>query len=283
MVVGIRRFLDAAGADPRLDGTAVQTVGAKGHDGFAFLDRQTTIVDRLTDAGGRPDRARPDRSSAEAGGTAPRAAAARWGCGPSPGPARRSPRRARCRPPGSGRRRQLVAVATGQLGQTEADLVGAVAARLALVSLLELLAARAPLATGLDPLLELRRLRGLGVAQRRHGVGDHGQQLVGQPRPRWRRCRRAGRAPRARPGGAGPGGRRWPAAGPGPGHPTPPTAASAARSAVHALGDEAARRWRRRGPGRDRCAHTRLAMVTRSVGDVLGEHHEDRARPAAPR
>lgn len=37
MVLGIRRFLDDAGSDPRLDGTAVQTVGAKGHDGFAFL------------------------------------------------------------------------------------------------------------------------------------------------------------------------------------------------------------------------------------------------------
>jgi predicted O-methyltransferase YrrM len=35
--VGVRRFLEAAAADPRLDGTAVQTVGTKGHDGFALL------------------------------------------------------------------------------------------------------------------------------------------------------------------------------------------------------------------------------------------------------
>jgi len=41
MATGIREFLDVAGAEPRLDGTAVQTVGAKGHDGFAFL-----VVDR---------------------------------------------------------------------------------------------------------------------------------------------------------------------------------------------------------------------------------------------
>jgi len=34
---GIRRFLADAAADPRLDATAVQTVGAKGHDGFALL------------------------------------------------------------------------------------------------------------------------------------------------------------------------------------------------------------------------------------------------------
>ena len=35
--LGVRRFLEAAAADPRLDGTAVQTVGSKGHDGFALL------------------------------------------------------------------------------------------------------------------------------------------------------------------------------------------------------------------------------------------------------
>jgi predicted O-methyltransferase YrrM len=35
--VGVRRFLEAAAADPRVDGTAVQTVGSKGHDGFALL------------------------------------------------------------------------------------------------------------------------------------------------------------------------------------------------------------------------------------------------------
>lgn len=36
-VVGVRRFLDLAGANPRLTATAVQTVGAKGYDGFALL------------------------------------------------------------------------------------------------------------------------------------------------------------------------------------------------------------------------------------------------------
>jgi predicted O-methyltransferase YrrM len=34
-VQGIRAFLAAAGKDPRVDVTAVQTVGAKGYDGFA--------------------------------------------------------------------------------------------------------------------------------------------------------------------------------------------------------------------------------------------------------
>jgi predicted O-methyltransferase YrrM len=36
-VAGIRRFLEAAGAEPRVDATAVQTVGSKGWDGFALL------------------------------------------------------------------------------------------------------------------------------------------------------------------------------------------------------------------------------------------------------
>jgi predicted O-methyltransferase YrrM len=35
-VAGVRRFLDAAGRDPRVTVTALQTVGAKGHDGFAL-------------------------------------------------------------------------------------------------------------------------------------------------------------------------------------------------------------------------------------------------------
>ncbi len=34
-VVGVRRCLDVLGAEPRLEATAVQTVGAKGYDGFA--------------------------------------------------------------------------------------------------------------------------------------------------------------------------------------------------------------------------------------------------------
>jgi predicted O-methyltransferase YrrM len=36
-VQGVRRLLEAAGSDPRLDATAIQTVGTKGHDGFALL------------------------------------------------------------------------------------------------------------------------------------------------------------------------------------------------------------------------------------------------------
>jgi predicted O-methyltransferase YrrM len=36
-VQGIREFLDAAANNDRLDGTAVQTVGAKGYDGFALF------------------------------------------------------------------------------------------------------------------------------------------------------------------------------------------------------------------------------------------------------
>ncbi len=36
-VIGIRRTYDMAGANPRLTATAVQTVGAKGYDGFALL------------------------------------------------------------------------------------------------------------------------------------------------------------------------------------------------------------------------------------------------------
>jgi predicted O-methyltransferase YrrM len=36
-VQGVRRFLELASADDRLEGTAVQTVGSKGHDGFALF------------------------------------------------------------------------------------------------------------------------------------------------------------------------------------------------------------------------------------------------------
>jgi predicted O-methyltransferase YrrM len=35
-VQGVRRFIDEAGADPRVITTAIQTVGAKGYDGFAI-------------------------------------------------------------------------------------------------------------------------------------------------------------------------------------------------------------------------------------------------------
>jgi predicted O-methyltransferase YrrM len=34
-IQGIRRFMDLLAADPRLDATAIQTVGSKGYDGFA--------------------------------------------------------------------------------------------------------------------------------------------------------------------------------------------------------------------------------------------------------
>jgi predicted O-methyltransferase YrrM len=36
-VLGVRRFLELTGADDRLQGTAVQTVGSKGYDGFALF------------------------------------------------------------------------------------------------------------------------------------------------------------------------------------------------------------------------------------------------------
>jgi predicted O-methyltransferase YrrM len=36
-VEGMRRFFELAATDPRVSGTAVQTVGAKGHDGLAIL------------------------------------------------------------------------------------------------------------------------------------------------------------------------------------------------------------------------------------------------------
>jgi predicted O-methyltransferase YrrM len=35
--LGVQAFLAAVAAEPRLDGTAVQTVGSKGHDGFALV------------------------------------------------------------------------------------------------------------------------------------------------------------------------------------------------------------------------------------------------------
>jgi predicted O-methyltransferase YrrM len=35
-VQGVRRFFEKISADPRLDATALQTVGSKGHDGFAI-------------------------------------------------------------------------------------------------------------------------------------------------------------------------------------------------------------------------------------------------------
>jgi predicted O-methyltransferase YrrM len=36
-ILGMRRFFELAATDPRVTGTAIQTVGAKGHDGLAIL------------------------------------------------------------------------------------------------------------------------------------------------------------------------------------------------------------------------------------------------------
>ena len=36
-VTGVRRFLELVAEHPRLDATAIQTVGAKGWDGFALV------------------------------------------------------------------------------------------------------------------------------------------------------------------------------------------------------------------------------------------------------
>jgi predicted O-methyltransferase YrrM len=36
-IQGMRRFFELAASDPRVSGTAIQTVGAKGHDGLAIL------------------------------------------------------------------------------------------------------------------------------------------------------------------------------------------------------------------------------------------------------
>ena len=35
-IQGIRRFMDLLAAEPRIDATAIQTVGSKGYDGFAM-------------------------------------------------------------------------------------------------------------------------------------------------------------------------------------------------------------------------------------------------------
>jgi predicted O-methyltransferase YrrM len=35
-IQGVRRFYELLAADPRVSATAIQTVGAKGHDGFAI-------------------------------------------------------------------------------------------------------------------------------------------------------------------------------------------------------------------------------------------------------
>ena len=42
-VVGVRRLVDAVVADPRLEATAVQTVGEKGYDGFVLAERDLAL------------------------------------------------------------------------------------------------------------------------------------------------------------------------------------------------------------------------------------------------
>jgi predicted O-methyltransferase YrrM len=42
-VQGVRRFIDLLGAEPRASGTAIQTVGIKGYDGFAIVLVSSTI------------------------------------------------------------------------------------------------------------------------------------------------------------------------------------------------------------------------------------------------
>ena len=37
LIKGVRRFYELVAAEPRLSATAIQTVGAKGHDGFALM------------------------------------------------------------------------------------------------------------------------------------------------------------------------------------------------------------------------------------------------------
>jgi hypothetical protein len=36
-VIAVRRFNELVAANPRLDATAIQTVGEKGYDGFAMI------------------------------------------------------------------------------------------------------------------------------------------------------------------------------------------------------------------------------------------------------
>lgn len=43
-VQGVQRFIEQAGANPRLEATALQTVGSKGYDGFAILVVQKQSV-----------------------------------------------------------------------------------------------------------------------------------------------------------------------------------------------------------------------------------------------
>jgi predicted O-methyltransferase YrrM len=47
-VQAMRRFFELAATDPRVTGTAIQTVGAKGHDGLAILLVISTSPDDLT-------------------------------------------------------------------------------------------------------------------------------------------------------------------------------------------------------------------------------------------
>src|SRR5690242_21375840 len=42
-VLGIRRFCELVGRDPRLSATAIQTVGLKGYDGLLLADRKSVV------------------------------------------------------------------------------------------------------------------------------------------------------------------------------------------------------------------------------------------------
>jgi predicted O-methyltransferase YrrM len=56
-VVGARRFLEAVARDPRLEGTVIQTVGRKGHDGMAVaIVRGADVVGRRGANGPAPTR-----------------------------------------------------------------------------------------------------------------------------------------------------------------------------------------------------------------------------------
>ena len=72
---------------------------------------------------------------------------------------------------------ESIAVRAGERGQPEADLVGAVPAELALVTILEVLAARAALAHLLDALFERSASVFLTLLQRLGGLIDELEQL----------------------------------------------------------------------------------------------------------
>ena len=77
-VQGVRAFLEMAAANDRIDGTAIQTVGSKGYDGFALLvvtRKRLQVRIRRAVAGGRAHHPPTD--------SRPRALRASVGDGPS--------------------------------------------------------------------------------------------------------------------------------------------------------------------------------------------------------